>query len=119
MKLASALYKIAEFLALLAIATDFRRNGLNRFSLTFPSAEDANSFVAEMWRGRRVIFSGEFWFASIPRYKVYKKVFLAGIDDPSVDMDLLRENIRPPFSEPITGSRPFWWRDSRNELLIP
>lgn len=32
----------------------------------------------------------------MPDHKIFKKVFLAGVDDPNVDLTLLRDNMRAP-----------------------
>lgn len=48
MGLAAALYKITDLPSYLTVASHFSRSGTNRFSLTFPLAEDANGFVRKI-----------------------------------------------------------------------
>lgn len=81
---------------MLSIATDFKKAGVNKFSLKFPSAKEANKFVEIFWTVRDVVFLRQFWFASIPNYKIFKRVILAGIDDLEIRMETLKDNMRPP-----------------------
>lgn len=95
-KLAVELNKCKEMARFLAIATEFRRRGNNKFSLFLPSAKTADSFVQEVLKRSKVLFPGKCWVAYVPTYKIYKKVFLTGVDDSDVDPELLKQNIRPP-----------------------
>lgn len=94
--LATALHRLSELSKYLSIATDFKRSGNDKFFLNLPTSQDANNFVKDFWDCRNFIFHNELWFASIPDFKVNKKVFLSGIDDAEVDTTLLKECMRPP-----------------------
>lgn len=45
--LTAALFKLADFPEFLSVASDFKRSYNNRFCLAFPTAKNANDFVAE------------------------------------------------------------------------
>lgn len=88
---------MVEISHFLNIAFDFKRKSHNRFSICFSTAEYANNFVTQIWNIRHIIFHKEIWFASIPHYKVTKKVILVGVDDVDIDSSILTDNMRPPI----------------------
>lgn len=81
-----------------------KKTGLNRFVLAFPSGETANEFAAKVWENKKFIMRGEIWVASVPHFKVTKKIILKGIDDPDMDLSLLLENIASPGIDHLIGN---------------
>lgn len=82
---------------LMNAAFDFKRAGHNKFSLTFPFGKQANAFVSEFWSFRADLFPGEVWVGYIPHYRITKQMVIRGVDDDSIDPEVIHKHVRPPY----------------------
>lgn len=95
LKLAKAL--LAHLPGHMNIAHDFKRTGLNKFSISFPNFSQANSFVTAIWHIKTKVFESEIWVAFIPHYRITKQMIIRGIDDDFLSSEFILNHIRPPL----------------------
>lgn len=89
---------LAHVPILMKAALDFKRAGHNRFSITFPFAKQANTFVLELWNIKHALFPDELWITYIPNFRVTRQMIIRGIDDDSITPDFIMDNILPHHS---------------------
>lgn len=77
-------------------AHDLRSIGRNKFSVCFPSADCANSFVDRFKGVSGCITQSEVWTAHVPSFRVVKQYVLRGVDDAEETAEDVVAGLRPP-----------------------